>query len=68
MKERINEGSDKYFEFAKKHWGESEIDSIVHSDFDAASESREVGIHFPTRQPRSESSTPAPIDRSGDHA
>jgi hypothetical protein len=34
MSERINEGSDKYFEFAEKHWGESEIDSIVHSRFD----------------------------------
>jgi hypothetical protein len=21
MKERINEGSDKYFEYAGKHWG-----------------------------------------------
>jgi hypothetical protein len=68
MSERINEGSDRYFELAKKHWGESEIDSIVHSDFDAVSETREVGIHFPTQQPRSESSKPAPTGRSSDHA
>jgi hypothetical protein len=34
MEERINKGSDKYFEHAEKHWGESEIDSIVHHKFD----------------------------------
>lgn len=34
MRERINEGSDKYFEYAEKHWGESEIDSIVNYRFD----------------------------------
>ncbi|MEA2761265.1 MAG: hypothetical protein QOD47_549 [Gemmatimonadaceae bacterium] len=68
MKERINEGSDKYFEFAGKHWGESEIDSIIHSDFDAVSETREVGIRFPTPPPRSESSKSAPTGRSSDPA
>ena len=26
MKERINDGSDKDFDYADKHWGESEID------------------------------------------
>jgi hypothetical protein len=68
MKERINEGSDKYFQYAGKHWGHSEIDSIVRSDFDDEPETREIWTRFPTRPPRSESSTPAPTGRSSDPA
>jgi hypothetical protein len=36
MRERINKGSDRYFVDEEKHWGESEIDSIVHGRFDNA--------------------------------
>jgi hypothetical protein len=52
MKERINDGSDKYFEYARKHWGESEIQSILDARYDEVSEAREVGIRFPTRRLR----------------
>jgi hypothetical protein len=53
MKERINNGSDKYFDYADKHWGESEIDSIIHERFEDVSAGSDVAIRFPTRRPRS---------------
>jgi hypothetical protein len=34
MRERINSASDGFFVDEEKHWGESEIDSIVHYKFD----------------------------------
>lgn len=34
MRERINEGSDKFFEQQDKNWGASELDRIVRLDFD----------------------------------
>lgn len=54
MKERINDGSERYFEYAEKHWGESEIQNILDARYDEVSEPK-VGIRFPTRPPRSES-------------
>jgi hypothetical protein len=33
MRERINSGSDKFFEQEEKSWGNSEIDSILHGRY-----------------------------------
>jgi hypothetical protein len=33
MRERINSGSDKFFQQEEQNWGKSEIDSIIHGHY-----------------------------------
>jgi hypothetical protein len=34
MRERINAGSDRFFEAEKENWGKTEIDSLLSGDYD----------------------------------
>lgn len=34
MKERVNAGSDKFFENEEQYWGRTEIDSLLRGEYD----------------------------------